>query len=319
VKCLKPLVTVAIPTRNRANYLREAIRSVLSQTYTALEVIVSDNASADNTQEVVNGFSDPRIRYFRHETGLEMVSNWNYCLEQATGEFFLLLSDDDALESDAITWFVEQFTDSRVALAYSRIVNIDSDSRSSTMSPQSPATESGASFIANALMRRRVSPPSATLYRTDIARKLGGYPPVGTAIDVALGLSIAIGGIVRFCPRPLVQYRVHSEAVSRQAEKVALSHRAFMDWSSCPESPLYEYRELVRRHCKNVVLYLAVSSALKGDRCSAISAMELLRGMGSKWWQEALVRISFIKPLQMPLRLAMTIRRRVLYSLLRRV
>ncbi|MBS3937574.1 MAG: glycosyltransferase family 2 protein, partial [Peptococcaceae bacterium] len=111
MKCLKPLVTVAIPTRNRANYLREAIRSALSQTYTALEVIVSDNASADNTQEVVNGFSDPRIRYFRHETGLEMVSNWNYCLEQATGEFFLLLSDDDALESDAITWFVEQFAD----------------------------------------------------------------------------------------------------------------------------------------------------------------------------------------------------------------
>lgn len=314
MKCLKPLVTVAIPTRNRANYLREAIRSALSQTYTALEVIVSDNASADNTQEVVNGFSDPRIRYFRHETGLEMVSNWNYCLEQATGEFFLLLSDDDALESDAITWFVEQFADPRVALAYSRVVHIDSHSRSSTMSPQYPATESGDSFIANSLMSRRGVVPSATFHRTDVARKLGGYPPVGTAPDLALRLSVAIGGIVRFCPRPLVQYRVHSEAVSRQAEKVALSHRAFMDWSSCPESPLYDYRELVRRYCKSVVLSLAMSSALKGDRCSAISAMEVLRGMGSKWWQEALVRISFIRSLQKFLRLAMAIRRRVLYS-----
>lgn len=314
MKCFQPLVTVAIPTRNRANYLREAIRSVLNQTYTALEVIVSDNASADNTQGVVSDFTDPRIRYFRHETSLEMVSNWNYCLEQATGEFFLLLSDDDALESDAITWFVEQFADPRVALAYSRVVYIDSDSRPSTMSPQSPATESGDSFIANSLMRRRGVFPSATLHRTEIARKLGGYPPIGTAIDLSLRLSIAIGGIVRFCPRPLAQYRVHFEAVSRQAEKVALSHRAFMDWSSCPESPLYEYRELVRRYCKSVVQYLAMSSALKGDRCSAISSMEVLRGMGSKWWQEALFRISFIKPLQF----AATIRRRVLYSPRRR-
>ncbi|NIV34817.1 MAG: glycosyltransferase, partial [Anaerolineae bacterium] len=62
-----PLVTVAIPTYNRADsYLRYALESAVNQTYGNVEVIVSDNCSTDGTEQVVRDFSAPCLRYFRH-------------------------------------------------------------------------------------------------------------------------------------------------------------------------------------------------------------------------------------------------------------
>ncbi len=98
-----PLVTIAIPTYNRANgYLRNAIECALGQTYQEVEVVISDNCSSDNTEEVVKGFHDPRIRYFRQSTNIGANNNFNFCLEKAQGDYFLLLHDDDLIDSDFI-------------------------------------------------------------------------------------------------------------------------------------------------------------------------------------------------------------------------
>ena len=63
----KPLVSVVIPTCNRAGLLKRAVNSVVGQTYARLEIIVVDDASTDNTREIVRGFKDDRIRYLRHD------------------------------------------------------------------------------------------------------------------------------------------------------------------------------------------------------------------------------------------------------------
>ena len=98
-----PLVTIAIPTFNRANgYLRNAIECALAQTYRDIEIIVSDNCSSDNTGEIVGTFSDPRIRYFRHDVNIGANNNFNYCLEKAQGSYFLLFHDDDAIDPDFV-------------------------------------------------------------------------------------------------------------------------------------------------------------------------------------------------------------------------
>ena len=62
-----PLVSVIIPAYRQAEYLGDALRSVLGQTYPNLEAIVVDDASPDNTAQVVAGFQDPRLRYIRHD------------------------------------------------------------------------------------------------------------------------------------------------------------------------------------------------------------------------------------------------------------
>lgn len=93
-------VTVFIPTYNRAQLLRQTIESALGQSHADLGVVVSDNASTDETSAVVEGFDDPRIRYIRRSTNLGVVGNFNACLEEAKTEFTLIVPDDDLLHRD---------------------------------------------------------------------------------------------------------------------------------------------------------------------------------------------------------------------------
>lgn len=99
----KPLVTIAMPTYNRAStYLRNALQCAVNQTYDNIEIIVSDNCSSDNTEEVVHSFNDQRIRYFRQRENIGAVPNSNFCLEQSKGSYFLQLHDDDMIDDDFI-------------------------------------------------------------------------------------------------------------------------------------------------------------------------------------------------------------------------
>ncbi len=100
---IKPLVTIAIPTYNRANgYLKQSLESALNQIYPNLEIIVSDNCSPDNTKAMVKNYADARIRYFRQAQGIKPNDNFNFCLKQARGDYFLLLHDDDMIDDDFV-------------------------------------------------------------------------------------------------------------------------------------------------------------------------------------------------------------------------
>jgi glycosyltransferase involved in cell wall biosynthesis len=99
----KPLVTIAIPTYNRADtYLKHTLQSALEQSYENLEIIVSDNCSVDHTEQVVNEFNDSRIRYVKHSQNVGHFRNFKFCLEQARGDYFLLLQDDDLIDEDFV-------------------------------------------------------------------------------------------------------------------------------------------------------------------------------------------------------------------------
>lgn len=92
-----PKVTVAIPTYNRAHYLKESIPSVLAQTFMDFNLVIIDNASTDNTGEVVRSFADPRIEYFRNECNLGIIGNWNRAIELCVGEYLNIFGDDDKM------------------------------------------------------------------------------------------------------------------------------------------------------------------------------------------------------------------------------
>ncbi|MEM9403016.1 MAG: glycosyltransferase family 2 protein [Pseudomonadota bacterium] len=99
----KPKVSIGIPTYNRADgLLREALESALSQTYENIEIVVSDNCSTDSTPDFMASFDDPRLRYIRQEQNLGPNGNFNACLTASTGDYFILLCDDDALAPDMV-------------------------------------------------------------------------------------------------------------------------------------------------------------------------------------------------------------------------
>jgi len=94
---MNPKISIIIPTFNRETYLPQTIESALSQDYSNYEVIISDNASIDNTEKVVSKYlSDTRLKYYKNNTNIGMVKNWHKALhEYSTGEWFIILSDDD--------------------------------------------------------------------------------------------------------------------------------------------------------------------------------------------------------------------------------
>ena len=99
----RPLVSIGLPTYNRANgYLRATLQSSLNQTYPDIEIIVSDNCSSDNTVDLVRSHADPRVRYHKQPKTIPMADNFNYCLAQARGAYFLLLPDDDLIDPDFV-------------------------------------------------------------------------------------------------------------------------------------------------------------------------------------------------------------------------
>ncbi len=92
-----PKVSICVPTYNRADILPYAINSVLNQSYLDFELLICDDASPDNTAEVVAQWSDPRIRYIRHPQNIKRSRNMRSGYEAAIGEYFIKFDDDDAL------------------------------------------------------------------------------------------------------------------------------------------------------------------------------------------------------------------------------
>jgi glycosyltransferase involved in cell wall biosynthesis len=89
--------TVVIPTRERFDTLEMALKSVTSQDYENLEIIVSDNYSCDATEDVVAAANDKRIKYVNTGKRVSMSANWEFALTHATGEWLTIIGDDDAL------------------------------------------------------------------------------------------------------------------------------------------------------------------------------------------------------------------------------
>lgn len=98
------LVTVGMPVRNGGEFLKAALDSILAQSYTNLQVIVSDNCSDDQTAATIEKYAalDPRVQYVRQQKPLKAIENFRFVLDQARGEFFMWAAHDDVHGADYI-------------------------------------------------------------------------------------------------------------------------------------------------------------------------------------------------------------------------
>jgi len=106
---VKPRVSIGLPVYNGEKYLEEAIDSILAQTYKDFELILSDNASEDHTQEICLKYAekDQRIRYHRNEKNLGAAPNHNLAFKLAKGEFFKWFGYDDKISPEFLSKCVE--------------------------------------------------------------------------------------------------------------------------------------------------------------------------------------------------------------------
>jgi glycosyltransferase involved in cell wall biosynthesis len=111
----KPRLSIIIPTRERGAYLGSAIETCLANPDADLEVIILDNASTDETKEIVNRFDQERVRYFRSSERLSMRQNFERGIDYVRGEFMCFIGDDDGLLPFSAKQALSIFDDTKVS------------------------------------------------------------------------------------------------------------------------------------------------------------------------------------------------------------
>jgi glycosyltransferase involved in cell wall biosynthesis len=290
------LVTVAIPTWNRAAYLGESAASVLRQSYRDLEVLIGDNASTDETPAVAQQLSraDPRVRYVRHPENLGMVGNWNALLRLATGKFFLLLSDDDLLDGQAIARLAHACARPGVSMAYGLTYVIDSAGRIRDVHTRhGPPVESGADFIRAHLAGGRNVSVASMLSRLPQVEHRVPFADIGAVCDFAMRLTLALRGDVACVPAPVAFYREHEGNETLQSGTFAASLLRMLDLPSVRGGELAPYAEALRAYVLRAIGRMIASAAARGRRDAVRQMLALLEGRGERTaalrWQARLL------------------------------
>lgn len=124
---METLVSIITPSYNTAQYISETIQSVLNQTYQNWEMIIVDDCSTDNTDEVVAGFADSRIRYLKNESNSGAAFSRNRALQEAKGKWVAFLDSDDLWEPEKLSRQISFMEENGYCFSFTEYVEMDDD------------------------------------------------------------------------------------------------------------------------------------------------------------------------------------------------
>ena len=218
-----PILTVIIPTYNHAEFLREAVCSVLAQSFTHFKLLILDDCSSDSTADVVRDIKDTRVSYIRHQGNIGLVTNWTFGINVASGKYVAILSDDDKYRSDFLLKRVSAFRDHNGLVAATGAFECcDSTGafvRFSRLPSETERVYRGRDLIAFTLGITGEWFNGATLYNLDVVRSVWPYVMMaGTALDFSLHIRLSLipGASVYFLPNADIILRIHSEQESKR-------------------------------------------------------------------------------------------------------
>jgi len=209
-----PRLTIVIPTVNRPHLVGRAVESALAQTAQDIEILVSDNGSKDETQDVLHKYRDPRLRMLRRETTIPATAHGNYIIgEQVRGELVLALSDDDYLEPQMVERVLDLF-DRRPDLSFVYTgcwVHYGPETFPALTGPE---VESGTDFIAAYFAEKREVYWCACVTRIADLRAIGPMPDGLIFGDFFYWMRLVFKGNVGCVPAPLSHYTFMTDNVS---------------------------------------------------------------------------------------------------------
>jgi glycosyltransferase involved in cell wall biosynthesis len=215
-------VSIIVPTYNRAHLVIETINSILAQTFKDFELIVIDNESSDNTEEVIKSYSDGRIRYFRNQNNGLVAVNRNYGINKANGEYIAFCDDDDLWMPEKLERQVKLLDlNKELGLVYSDsyIMNENGNLERYTLLSSSKLFRGN---VFDKLFQMNFIPMLTVMIRREVLSKVGGFDPKYIiAQDHDLWLRIAEHYPIDFTEEPLAKYRIHGGSVSRNWELAA--------------------------------------------------------------------------------------------------
>ena len=125
---MNDLVSIIMPSFNTGAYISKSIQSVLAQSYKNWELIIVDDCSNDNTDQVVKSYlKDNRIKYFKNDTNMGAAFSRNYALREARGKWIAFLDSDDLWNAEKLRKQIEFMQNNHYHFSYTKYIEIDSD------------------------------------------------------------------------------------------------------------------------------------------------------------------------------------------------
>jgi glycosyltransferase involved in cell wall biosynthesis len=240
----EPLVSIVLPTHNGSRYLRESIDSCLRQTYEHLELIIVNDGSTDETDEIVRSYRDPRIVYARHHPnqGLPRALNVGFAL--AKGDYLTWTSDDNYYADEAIQVMLEELRSREPRQQFVYCDCTDIDERGQVVVSEGIGGEPEA-------LRTRNPVGACFLYTRRVAEVVGAYnPALPLAEDYEYWLRVFLRFRMHHIGRNLYYYRRHPSALSSadpDAQALAAVEARRLAFKAAPQ-PRKTWEALVRAY-----------------------------------------------------------------------
>jgi glycosyltransferase involved in cell wall biosynthesis len=240
----RPAVSIGLPVYNGQRFLAQAIESLLGQSFSDLELIISDNASSDGTPEMCEHYRqlDSRVRVFRQSSNIGAPRNWNFVVHQARGRYFKWAAANDYCDGAMLAKCVGILDqDPSAVLCYGRTCLVDDrDGTSQLYAGDISVTDDRPSDRFKRVSRDlELNNAQSGLIRLDVLKgtRLDRPYPAG---DLVLMAELALAGHWRLLPEVLLYRRMGKETFSRLLSKTEL--RQFFDPQSSAAVSLDHWR-----------------------------------------------------------------------------
>jgi glycosyltransferase involved in cell wall biosynthesis len=299
-----PIVTLGLPVFNGSKYLERALSCILNQTFSDFELIISDNASSDETELICRRFAalDSRIIYNRNSENIGLAANHNLLVHSSRGKYFKWAAHDDECAPIMLQRFVDALDAAppSVVMVFSKYELIDELGSPIGLISDGVASSSRHSWgrLARFIMNVSIYNCTSGLIRADILKRTGLHGLYPTSDRVLFAELAMLGEFVEIC-EPLVKYRIHTGS-SFRAHSTHQARRELFN-------PAMIGRRSILTHEGRLHLELLRRALLTrqdfGDRlmCLGVAAVippwQRFRNFGGRWKER--IRSSVRKPLRL--------------------
>jgi glycosyltransferase involved in cell wall biosynthesis len=220
----QPLVSVVIPTYNYREYVGTAIRSSLEQQHQPVEVIVVDDGSTDQTDEMVRKEFGSRVEYvYQPNQGVSAARNLG--LARARGEFITFLDADDYLTPDAVALRLKPLEENPdIGIVITQNYTREKDNTKLNYRPKLKTDKVSEKFYKHLLLKRITFATCAALLRTDLARRFEFPTQISNGEDIAYFTKVLFSTRAYYMAKPTAVILKHADSQRNNIEKIKKQH-----------------------------------------------------------------------------------------------
>lgn len=223
---MNPKISVAITTYDRTNLLKDAVLSVLNQSYENFEILVGNDNVDRDIQGIFRDLIDPRLILINNAKNLGYIENYNNLLSLARGEFFVALSDDDLFHPNFLEIMLNIIDKENAICSFSNYQSDDEFFIKRIAEQSLYKSMNGRSWVLGYLKKEYKALGCCGIMRTEFLRKIGGSSVLGSDWtfspynDNLLALQAVELTKILYCETPLIYYRLHNLSYSTSSNNV---------------------------------------------------------------------------------------------------